>query len=170
MRDSETLRSLQNDKEKIMDQLAGQLSLYDIFTQNVPIGFIGEEHKGRKLKFQELEDYVGKRVVISRSTTNSEYYSVVTITSYHKNAGRTYKLKNNAERSTHGYPTRLNEYIWSLGMDKDEYAPDYFYDQIGYSDDKRNCKENSWVGEIYCSNGRHEPIANYPENFYEYAL
>lgn len=152
------------------EQITGQITLYDIFTQDVPLGSCEAEHKGSMIKFQELENYIGKRVVIARPTSSHEFYSVVMITSYYKNSDRIYKL-NPREIKTNGkeYPERINEFLYDINhRGSDDYVVDHICDRIGYTDDNKRFKEHLWVSEQYCSNGRWEPLDSYPECFYEY--
>ncbi len=129
-----------------MEQIKGQISLYDIFSQDVALDWTDASHKGTMIPFQNLNDYIGKRVVIEMPRESAVDYKVVMIKSYRKNADHSYRFNK-----------ATGEYVIS-----------HTYDKVGFSDDKRRFKENSWVGEIFCSNGRWKPIYAYPECFYEY--
>ena len=130
-----------------MNQIAGQITLNDILSESVPLGYVDESRKGKVIPFQELANYIGRRVVIELAWQSGVCYRVVMIKNYYKDADHTYRLNK------------------STG----EYEMEHTYDKVGYSDDKKKAhKENSWVGEIHCKNGRWKPYFEYPNCFYEY--
>ena len=129
-----------------MQQIEGQITLNDLLTENVPLSWSDESHKGNMIPFQKLKDYIGKKVLIERSTVSLTTYNVVMITNYYENA----------------------DHVWTLNERSGKYEQDYAYDKVGYSDDKRRHKKNAWVDEIDCYNGRFEPLRMCPQCFYEY--
>lgn len=143
-----------------MKQIKGQVSLYDLFTQDVPLEACGAEHVGRIIGFRDLENYIGKRVVLSCPSREHVYYKVVIITSFTKDSDNIWKKKDSGEL--------INDFLYELNRRPDCYTKDHVCDRIGYSDDNRRHKENSWVSEAYCSNGRWEPLIAFPECFFEY--
>ncbi len=145
-----------------MEQIKGQISLYDFFTQDIPLAYCEAEHVGKMIKFQDLESYVGKRVVLSCPTSTRECYRVVLVTSYRKDSDPVWKSKTVPD-------DYINDFLHELNHSKDnDYYIDHICDRIGYTDDNRRYKENSWVGEEFCSNGRWKPIVACAECFYEY--
>ena len=130
-----------------MNQIAGQISLNEYLSEGVPLTFTDISHKGEMIPFQKLKNYIGKRVLIEMPRESAIDYKVVMIKNYYENADHSYRY--NAETG--------------------DYEMEHTYDKVGFSDDKRKAhKENSWVGEIYCRNGRWEPTFAYPECFFEY--
>ena len=132
-----------------MTQVKGQITLNDILSEDVPLEYTDDSHKGNMIPFQKLSEYIGKRVLIEMPRQSAIDYKVVIIKSYYKDADRSYRLNKNSG----------------------EYEVEHTYDKVGFSDDrKKQHKENMWVGEIYCSNGRFKPAFPYPECFYEYRV
>ena len=133
-----------------MQQLEGQITLNEFLTRDVPLTWADASRKGDMIPFQRLKDYIGKRVLIEMPRESAVDYRVVMIKNYYENADHSYKLNKKTGK----------------------YEMEHTYDKVGYSDDKNKAhKENSWVGEIYCKNGRWKPEGNfseYAECFYEY--
>ncbi len=133
-------------------QIAGQLNLNDILSQDAPLTWSDATHKGRMIPFQELKHFIGRRVLLEMPRESAVDYKVVMIKSYYENAEHSY---------------RYNKVTG-------EYEMEHTYDKVGMSDENRkNHKENSWVGEIFCKNGRWKPTGNfseYAECFYEYKV
>ena len=105
------------------------------------------EIMGREIPFGELRDYIGKTLILKMPRQSAVNYRLIKITSYRENVDRFYTYDNG------------------------KYIPSEPYDRIGFSTDSRRGKENSWVSEMYCSNGRlsKDPFP-YPESMYELRL
>ena len=133
-----------------MQQIEGQITLNEFLSQDVPLTWTDASHKGEMIPFQKLRDYIGKRVLIEMPRQSAVDYKVVMIKNYYENADHSYR-----------YDPATGEYLM-----------EHTYDKVGFSDDKKKAhKENSWVGEIFCRNGRWKPTGNfseYAECFYEY--
>ena len=130
-----------------MEQLNGQICLSELISSTLPLNdYVDKKNVGKVIPFQRLIDYIGRKVVIGMPWQSGTAYRLVMITSYQKNADHSYRLNKKTG----------------------EYEVEHTYDRIGYSDDKRRHKENAWVGEISCTNGRFKPLFEYPECFYEY--
>lgn len=121
-----------------------QITLFDVFDiADLPVGhWLTEDeidlYLGEMIPFQELKYMVGEKIIIEYPRQSATDYKVVKLTSYREEADHSYQYKDG------------------------QYVVDNTYDRIGYSDDKRSHKENSWVDEIYCRNGRFGG-GNFPE-------
>lgn len=115
----------------------------------LPLGYLRTEedvkrYKGDQIPFRQLEQYIGRRVLYEMPRQDAVDYKVIQITSYHKECDR----------------------IYNWGIDNDELIGTC--DRIGYTDDNRKLKENSWVSEHFFSDGRyHDPEARYLNTTYQ---
>lgn len=116
-----------------------QISIFDyIQPEYPPIGkYLSKEevgrYKGEMIPFQALENYIGKKVLLELPRESSIDYKAVKITSYHRDHDKVYRWSSEHRAELSGY-----------------------CDRIGYSDNARKEKENSWTSEMYCRNGRLE--------------
>lgn len=124
-----------------------QISIFDFLDNpkdELPLGYIKKDagqYVGKEIPFRELENYIGQKVLCEMPTQSKMWYKVVVITSYHKDCDKIYG--ENGEQ---------------IGT----------CDRIGYTDDNRTRKENSWVSEHFIRNGRyHDPEYKFAECFYE---
>ena len=151
----------------MQNQIDGQVTLYELFSENASLGFIDEKNVGIPLNFSQLKDYVGKKIVcesITGSGADSKiWHKVILLTNYYEGCDQWY---------TDGKEYH-NEYYFSIcGKERAQQLKKAFKcDRIGYTDDKRTKKENSWISEAFCVNGRF-PSLGYagcpPVQFYEY--
>ena len=127
--------------------------------------------KGRMLNFQEIESFIGKKVLYESSTASNKSYKVVVILDYFKDCDKVYARAEDATPDW-DYGEYVNGFIHDVCMPdhkKPQYVVDHICDRIGYSDSKKNQKKaNSWISEMYCNGGRWKPISNYPVAFYEF--
>ena len=140
--------------------LTEQMSLVDFAvatTAEPPIGWLEDvdKYKGEMIPFRDLENYVGKRIIIGMPRQSTTDYKVVKLTSYHKDCDTIYRW-GSGDSESHSTCGWINKEAVAIGK----------CDRVGYSDDARREKENSWVSEMYCSNGRFDTYGNYPECMY----
>ena len=136
--------------------MIGQITINDFLSENARLTFVDKSHVGKIIPFQKLKNYIGKKVIIESKTQGyntdvpKSWYKVVIIKDYCKDADLTYKLNK-----TTG-----------------EYVPDFSYDKVIFSDDKKKAhRGNMSTREIDCTNGRYKPFggfAKYAGCFYEY--
>ena len=110
----------------------------------LPLGKIeeGEKLMGRAIEFTELKDRIGDRFLYEGHTDTRTYYRIIKLTSYHEDADHI--TRNGKVHTT--------------------------CDRIGYSDNKRNERENCGSSEIYFTNGRFDVESVFPKNtLYEIA-
>ena len=121
-----------------------QMTLFDIFDiADLPVGhwLTKDEinlYLGEMIPFQDLKNLIGEKIIVEYPRQSVTDYKVVVVTGYYKDHDHSWRCQDG------------------------QYVIDKTYDRIGYSDDKRSHKENSWVGEIYCRNGRFDGGA-FPE-------
>lgn len=145
------------------------MTIADFINSNIEVGEWLEDNSkvGKMIPFQHLKDFIERKVVIDMPRQGVDHcYKVVMIKSYQENADHTYKLKKNPKKMV------SNSLLKDLSAEREDiWEIEHTYDRIGYSDDKgKKHKENSWVSEIYCSNGRFKTAHLYPECFYELAI
>lgn len=126
-----------------------QISIFDFMDdakKDLPLGYLRTDaevkrYKGDVIPFQELEQYVGKQVLYEMPREGMTDYKVVQITSYHKGCDLVCRADGSDEM---------------------------YVDRIGYTDDNRRKKENSWVSEMFFGNGRgHDEEDRFPVLMYE---
>ena len=153
-----------------------QLTIFDIIqtpVKEIPCGYINEEQYhiiGRELSFLELKNMIGKKCIVSSSTQSLTGYRVIRITEYFENCDKVYKKVRELPQHCLKYADQVNGYIHDVVGQKEAmecYEEEYICDRVGYSDSDRSKSSNSWVSEMYCRNGRHEPIGGFAETFYE---
>lgn len=133
-----------------------QLSIFDLITADAPLGYDDKlvNHKGNVIPFTDLIHYVGRKVIEECYTQGypdgiKAWQKLILVTSYHKDYDQTYDLDE------------------ATG----EYLPGAKADRVGYSDDKRKQKENCWLSETFCADGRFPQegqFASYASRFFEY--
>ena len=153
-----------------------QLTIFDIIEQpktEPPCGYIDDLLLiGRELQFTELESMIGKKVIITSGTVSSIAYKVIRITDYHKDSDTVYKRVRELPEGKMYYPDYVNDYIHDIcGIKEcmDCYEVAYTCDRVAFTDNDRCKGSNGGVSEMYCRNGRHEPIGGFSdsETFYE---
>lgn len=152
-----------------------QITIFDIIEQPVkkepPCGYIDDLLLiGRELQFQELKDMIGKKCIVSSSTASNIGFKVIRIFDYFENSGSVYKRVRELPEGCMRYGEYVNDYIYEKCGQKEAmkcYEKAYTCDKVGYSDNERCKASNSWVSEMYCRNGRHDPINGFAETFYE---
>ena len=126
--------------------MTGQMTIFDFMTKRepLPLGYVknGEALKGRMIPFRDLAAYVGKRVLLEIVRESAVDYKVILVTNY--------------------YQDHDNVYCWKDG----KAVMMQVCDRVGYSDDNRTQKCNSWVSEMYCRNGIGKDVM-FPECMYE---
>ena len=126
---------------------------------------------GRELKFQDLEQMVGKKV-IQKDSSYLTTYKVVKINRYLHDTSSVYKkVKELPKEHQNIYGEFVNDYIYSVCMPekyRDSFEFDYTCDDVVYSDSPyRPDKGECGVSEMYCSCGRYAPIHDWDISFYE---
>ena len=119
-----------------------QLSIFDYIDtpEDLPLGYLKqdqiERYKGDLIPFRELEHYIGQKVLYEMPRQGMVDYKVIMIKSYYKDCD-------------------------TMCLGDEELGT---CDRIGYSDDNRRQKENSWVSEHFFKGGRFSdpeyPFAN----------
>ena len=141
-------------------QIPGQITLFEYMHKDTPLGYIKDEDiasfKGNEIPYGRLGEYVGKKVLYSMPRQGTVDYKVILITSFHKDCENVYGPVNTGGFTTLDY---IGEKYGIIGKAS----------KIGYSDDNRKHKENSWVGELYCTNGRYKGQTNFQSCMYELA-
>ena len=67
-------------------EIEGQLTLNDLMSENIPLGWINKAKAGNVIPFQKLKDYIGKKVICQTGSGNGETVNkVVIITDYYNN-------------------------------------------------------------------------------------
>ncbi len=135
-----------------------QMSIFDMLNVDAKLGYDDKlaNHKGNVIRFTDLIHFVGRKVIEECYTQGypdkdsvRAWQKLILITSYHKDFDQTYDL---------------DEATW-------KYVPGLKVDRIGYSDDARKQKENCWLSETYCADGRippEGPYSKFASRFFEY--
>lgn len=153
-----------------------QMTIFDIIEgpkKEIPCGYLEEDQYhliGRELSFSELKDMIGKKVICTAHTENHKWYKVYKVIDYFVDSDKVYKRVRELPENTLKYSDKVNDYIHDVCGQKeamDCYEIDYTCDRVALSDDNRKNQANAWVSEMYCRNGRHDPINGFAETFYE---
>ena len=153
-----------------------QITIFDIIEKpikDIQCGYLKEDQYhliGRELRFSELKDLIGKKVVCSATTQSNKWYRVYKVVDYFENHDKFYKQVRELPENNIGYKEIVNDYIHDvIGIKEcmDCYELDFICDRVALSDDNRSSKANAWISEAYCSNGRYQIDFNYPETFFE---
>lgn len=146
-----------------------QITIFDIIadekpavkTNDIPCGYIRDMRiVGRELEFQELKDFIGKKVIEVRSTESNQYYRVYKVIGYYEDCFTYYKRVKPLPDSDIGYGEIVNEFIHDVVGIKDCmacYEPYFTCDRVALSDNNGN-KSNAVVCEAWCCNGRYDPF------------
>lgn len=151
-----------------------QLSIFDVFgikddkPRDIPCGYLDDESLvGRELQFSELEGMIGKKVIISSNVG----YKVVRIETYIKDHDEVYKKVRPIPEGCLQYGEYVNGYIHDIVGEKKAmecYELAYSCDRVGFADFEQCKGSRGWISEMYCNNGRHEPIDGpNADTFYE---
>ena len=120
------------------------MSIFDYIHRNTPLGFVKKDDvddvKGAEIPYNDLDRYIGKKILYSMPRQGAIDYKVVLMTSFSRDCENIY--------------------------DEDG-KPVGKVSRAGFSDNTRNHKENSWTNELYCSNGRYKGEAPYQSCMYE---
>lgn len=129
-----------------MKQIAGQLAFSDYLNETLSLGYVdnGCGMIGPEIPFARLGEYIGKKILISSPRESSTDYKIVIVTSFRKDGENVYRYSS----------TKTYEIIGKAS-------------RIGFTDDNRRKKENSWVSELYCTNGRYKGSNKYQSCMYE---
>lgn len=140
--------------------MTGQISINDYLSKDIPLGWVDDSKIGAIIPFQNLKDYIGKRVIyrsaIGSNTDEGFFNKLVLIKEYLDKSDTYYTIEEDGNVSFY------NDYIRSISSkDKQEKMKKAFVcDRIAYSDDNRTKKANSWLSEAFCINGRYRITHN----------
>lgn len=156
-------------------QFMKQITIFDILepdTKEVPCGYIDDLSLiGRELRFSELKDMIGKKCIVTNHTESQKCYKVVKIIAYFVDCDKVYKQVRELPENDIGYGDKVNDYIHDVvGIKEcmDCYEVDYICDRVAFTDKENGKEANCWVSEMYCSNGRFEPLyGKLGDTFYE---
>lgn len=156
-----------------------QITIFDILVidkpdcKDIPYGYIKDMRiVGKELTFQELKNYIAKKIIKCLSTESNQYFRVYKVIEYHEDCFTYYKRVRPLPPNSIGYGEYVNEYIHDVVGIKECmacYEPAFTCDRVALSDNGGN-KSNAIVCEAYCSNGRYEELLDYQnglESFYE---
>ena len=120
-------------QERVMEQLTIFDFLDDAPKTELRLGYLRtqediERYKGDVIPFEDLDKYIGKLILCEMPRYGMTDYKVVLLTSVKKDSSEVY-----------------GEGDEPIGR----------CDRIGYSDDNRTHKENSWSNEYWFANGRY---------------
>ena len=152
---------------------AKQLSLFDLLEPEEKITFeIGKyndslgEHKGKRILFADLKDYIGKKIIYE---THYEQLippyqrKVILVKSFYEDVGEAWLDSANC---------LVNDFLfYNIITEERKKGCRYLgkVSRIGYSD-SRTLKENSWISELYCKGGRYDDYVSRDDvTFYEIA-
>ena len=121
-------------------------------------GEIVGEIKGKMIPFADLEKYIGRRILLEMPRQSATDHMVIKVTSFRRDSDEVY---SDAE----AYKGEIM-YDLSSKSEKERFKLIGKAHRIGYTTDKKKEKENSWVSEMYCANGRYKGDP-YSENMYE---
>lgn len=165
-----------------MDIKMKQITIFDVLESiegkktDVPCGYIDDLSLiGRELKFQELKDMIGKKCILTYATESHTWYKVIRITEYFENSDKVFRQVRDIPEGHLQYGDCINEYIHDVVGDKESmdcYEIDHICDRVGFVDQDKLKKSNSWLSEMYCSGGRWDPPSYllFSEHFYELVL
>lgn len=122
-----------------------QMTLFDILPRELPLGYIKDSEvetvKGEVIPFNQLANFIETKVLMECPRQSATDYRVVLIKRYLTDCDKVYRWKDGG-----------SEQIGTC-------------DRVGLSDDNRRGKENMWVSEMYCRDGRY-CTTDYPNRFY----
>lgn len=151
-----------------------QITIFDIIPdekKEVPCGYTEDLSLiGRELRFNELQGMIGKKVVICSPRQSAVDYKVIRITDYWVDHDKVYKMVRPIPEGCLSYSDRVNDYIHDVCGQKeamDCYELDYICDRVGFVDKDKNNQSDHFLSEMYCKNGRFDPMNEYADTFYE---
>lgn len=122
-----------------------QLTWDDMLPKNIPLGYIKdndiEKYKGTVIVFSELPEHIDERILMESPRQSAIDYRVVLVKRYLTDCDKVYR--------------------WSDG-DAELVGT---CDRVRLSDDNKRGKENMWVSEMYCKDGRY-CTCKYPTRFF----
>lgn len=144
-------------------EIGKQFTIFDYINQITPVK-LGKynpnlkDRIGKMIPFARLSEFIGKDVIME---LNSKFvsYKVVRITSFRKDSERIYNSPNGI----------VGEWLFDNVYSENNKNNCIYIgtaDRIGYSDNEKG-KENAWVSEYFCTNGRYIPTTSYTECMYE---
>ena len=151
-----------------------QMTIFDIIPENIrniPCGYTDDMSLiGRELRFDELKNLIGKKCIICSPRQSAIDYMVIKITDYWVDCDKVYKQVRELPEGCLQYSDRVNDYIHDVCGQKeamDCYELDYTCDRVGYVNKDKNTVSDHFLSEMYCSNGRYEPVNSFADTFYE---
>lgn len=151
-----------------------QMTIFDIIpetTRDIPCGYIDDISLiGRELRFNELQGMIGKKVLLCSPRQSAIDYKVIKITDYWVDCDKVYKMVRPIPEGCLHYSDRVNDYIHDVCGQKeamDCYELDYICDRVGFVDKDKNNQSDHFLSEMYCRNGRFDPMNEYADTFYE---
>lgn len=154
-----------------------QITIFDIIAQDTPAGpqsivcgYIKDTSiVGREIAFQDLRAYIGKKIIKAEGTTDRMNFKVCKVIEYYDGCDTFYKRVRPLPPNKMRYGPFVNSFIHDVVGIKECmqcYEPAFICDRVALSDNDKN-QANAWVSEAYCSNGRFEPVLEYPAQFLE---
>ena len=115
-----------------------------------------ENFRGDELTFRDLKDYVGEKIIIEKNYNHGNVYVVVKLTSFNEDSEKVYRNSNGEY---------VGEYLYEIAGEEKRKSLTFagMASRIGYASGIRETKENSWVSELFCANGK------YSKNVYQAA-
>lgn len=159
-----------------------QVTIFDIIgetepkpiAKDIPCGYIRDFRViGRELEFQELKDFIGKKIVCAKVNESNQYFRVYRVIKYIENSDTYYKRVRPLPENQIQYGEIVNDYIHDIVGIKECmacYEPFVTCDRVALSDKDTGSEPNSWISEAYCANGRYELFAEYEEGYEFYEL
>lgn len=159
-----------------------QITIFDIIAQGeqpkqlppkIPYGYIKDFRiVGRELTFQDLKNYIGKRIIECISNESNQHFRVYKVIDYFEDCDTYYKRVRPLPPNDIGYGEFVNSYIHDVVGIKECmecYEPAYTCDRVALSSNGKD-KADSWISEAYCGSCRFEELIDYYNDittFYE---
>lgn len=151
-----------------------QMTIFDIIPEtarNILCGYTDDVSLiGRELRFDELKNLIGKKCIICSPRQSAIDYKVIKITDYWTDCDKVYKMVRKLPEGCLQYGDWVNDYIHDVCGQKEAmgcYELDYTCDRVGYVDKDKNNQSDHFLSEMYCKNGRFDPVDGYADTFYE---
>ncbi len=136
-------------------QIKGQISLYDIVSEDVEMGYVDETHIGVEIPFTELKNFIDKKVVYCYLKNEdgklvAKSGRMIIIKDYYEGMHPVYMIEKNDG------PHYYNDFYPTVCPEKDRALLKQVFtgDSIGYCDGKRTKCADHWTQEIYSSTSR----------------
>lgn len=146
-----------------------QITIFDIIAKDeqpkqlppaIPYGYIKDFRiVGRELTFQDLKNYIGKRIIECISNESNQHFRVYKVIDYFEDCDTFYKRVRPLPDNTLHYGEIVNEYIHDVCGQKEAmacYEPYFTCDRVALSDKEGTDKANAWVSEAWCKDGRYD--------------